>query len=528
MIENNDFIQNQAIKPPFDDKITALEFIDEIRKICLWDNLVLMSDECKRNLIIILMQQTKIEVSLRLNLPLSELKEVLHNLTQEDKKIWLSVLQGEEIKKEKIANFMEIEKLLKLTFSQTVEISLDDFISYLTSDQLNKKIGRGESFNKDTKQTVWSQSHGRCMFTGCGEKLRYDSVSGYSGNFAYLAHNIASSEQGERGVHVLSGKLSNEPSNILLLCDKHHRLIDKVAACDFSATKLSIIREKHCREAEILLDGLSYEPIPVYSVLWPVNKNFISQPENREVANCLSAMKFRMSGSLNRINDNEQIAIDCPELFYRAMPSLIYNAAEKIIQQTRSHDYKAAIFAFGPMYALVALGACIGNKGKYIPMLRYRDGSCWMWPKNEPVIDFYNFSEQKKLVDSEDLVVCVNFTAKTEAIRLKALEISRETGAGIVSYDALQQFQGNACIPHPIDGINFSTKLHYDFHKFRNEFNIKKIHLLICASNAASFFIGQAYDLHHPEIIVYDFHKDDMQPVIKIQNDSKKTSIQIV
>lgn len=35
--------------------------------------------------------------------------------------------------------------------------------------------------------------------------------------------------------------------------------------------------------------------------------------------------------------------------------------------------------------------------------------------------------------------------------------------------------------------------------------------------NAASVFIGQAYDLHHPEILVYDFVKDGMEPRIMIQ-----------
>lgn len=80
------------------------------------------------------------------------------------------------------------------------------------------------------------------MFTGCGEKLDHDTISGTTGNYAYLAHNVASSEQGARGVTELSNKLSNNPDNVLLLCDKHHRLIDKVAASDYTAPMLSAMK----------------------------------------------------------------------------------------------------------------------------------------------------------------------------------------------------------------------------------------------------------------------------------------------
>mgnify|MGYP003583738293 CR=1 FL=1 len=48
---------------------------------------------------------------------------------------------------------------------------------------------------------------------------------------------------GERGIPYLSEALSNEPKNILLLCDKHHRLIDKVAAVDYPAPTLALMRK---------------------------------------------------------------------------------------------------------------------------------------------------------------------------------------------------------------------------------------------------------------------------------------------
>ena len=38
-------------------------------------------------------------------------------------------------------------------------------------------------------------SHGRCMFTGCGDRLDIEQLTGMKGNIGYLAHNVASSER---------------------------------------------------------------------------------------------------------------------------------------------------------------------------------------------------------------------------------------------------------------------------------------------------------------------------------------------
>ena len=55
----------------------------------------------------------------------------------------------------------------------------------------------------------------------------------------------------------------------------------------------------------------------------------------------------------------------------------------------------------------------------------------------------------------------------------------------------------------------------------KHKYDVKRVHLLVCASNAACVFIGQAMDLHHPEIIAYDFVKDDMLPHLIIKNNGK-------
>lgn len=66
-----------------------------------------------------------------------------------------------------------------------------------------------------------------------------------SGNYSYFAHIVASSEDGPRG-NKDSEKLANEPTNIMLLCDKCHRLIDKIAPNEYGIEHLRKMRAGEC------------------------------------------------------------------------------------------------------------------------------------------------------------------------------------------------------------------------------------------------------------------------------------------
>ncbi|MCW5854077.1 MAG: SAVED domain-containing protein [Anaerolineae bacterium] len=73
---------------------------------------------------------------------------------------------------------------------------------------------------------VWLRAGGRCEYRGCNQPLWKDSLTLTAMNAAYLAHIIADKPTGPRGDPVLSEKLKADLSNIMLLCDVHHRLVD--------------------------------------------------------------------------------------------------------------------------------------------------------------------------------------------------------------------------------------------------------------------------------------------------------------
>ncbi|PYE30003.1 hypothetical protein DFP83_1331 [Idiomarina fontislapidosi] len=84
---------------------------------------------------------------------------------------------------------------------------------------------------------------------------------------------------------------------------------------------------------------------------------------------------------------------------------------------------------------------------------------------------------------------------------------------------------GNAAIPHPDNGLQLRADIHSLLQHLNDQHNVERVHLLICASNAACVFVGQAFDLYQPELIVYDFEGDGMTPSLRISNIRGKVSL---
>lgn len=512
----------QTTNPPFDSIKASWEFITTIQDFITWDSVGLLIDENGKNLVILLLESEAVISSLRTNLNEIDLLEFIIKLSNKrSKKIILHAWQGNTINCSHLSNLKELEHIWnnKSAYQAKEFTKLNDIKKFITSYfKPIKKIGRGNPFTAETKRHVMQDSHGRCMFTGCGDRLDIEQLTGIKGNVSYLAHNVASSERGERGIPYLSDVLSDDPSNVLLLCDKHHRLIDKIAASDYSAQQLSEMRKAYCDLANTLLDALAFSPIPVYSILWSVNSNVVGHPEPKEIASSLSPLQHRMDGYLQRLCDSNTIYMKNPDQFSQQLVSIIQHEADKIIQQTSLNGHRAAIFAFGPMPALIGLGALLGNKSRFLPMLRDREANRWGWPHSFAAEQSYETIGVETLRKGSDVILCINFTSMIDKIRCKAIELKNQLNADIIEINALSTYLGSKVIPHPNNVTKFTAELQKLFHLLKDQYGIKRIHLLIAAPNAACIALGQAIDLHHPDIIIYDFAQDSMIPKLIVRN----------
>lgn len=512
---------HQAAFEPIESLEKFNEFLSKIGKMPKPSRLGVLTDEAGQNQILLL-QAADITISLRLNLPRDEKNQAFSTLGADDG-IEVRHLQGKRVTADDLSTIENLMSLWEACAKQSTQLTFNQYEAFFNQllEARNEK-GRGKGFSKQTLDQVARDSHGYCMFEGCGEKLSVDDLTGYIGNYGYNAHIVASSESGPRGIPYLSALLSDESSNVLMLCDKHHRLVDKIATVDFDASRLTRMRETFKRNVEKLLEGLSFKPLPVFSILWPIGGHVSSEPDERDIAICLSHIKARIFGTLNILSSNDKSYRARPENFIRDMDDIVQQEANSIIQQTKNTSHKAALFAFGPMPALVGLGACLGNKCEIIPMLRYRDGSCWMWPQERKIEKPYEIHwDEKQLSGVSELVLSIAMTNYPDSMKNKLGKL----GLPVIHVQAKQM--GNAAIPHPHNGLELKTELHTLMQALHDSYAIKRVHLLICASNAVCVFVGQAFDLYQPELLVYDFSDEDMVPRLTIRNVNNKVELSL-
>ncbi len=101
------------------------------------------------------------------------------------------------------------------------------------------------------KIRLWGKAAGRCQYRGCNVPLWLDALTKAEFNTAYVAHIIADNPKGPRGDPVLSKDLATDLSNLMLLCDTHHRQIDKFDVEGHPAELLRSMKEDHERRIEI-------------------------------------------------------------------------------------------------------------------------------------------------------------------------------------------------------------------------------------------------------------------------------------
>lgn len=79
----------------------------------------------------------------------------------------------------------------------------------------------------NTKIILWTRAGGRCQYRGCNDELIGDLISGQrDAKFGLIAHIVADEPKGPRGDAVRSPQLAKDVDNLMLMCDKHHRIID--------------------------------------------------------------------------------------------------------------------------------------------------------------------------------------------------------------------------------------------------------------------------------------------------------------
>lgn len=243
-----------------------------------------------------------------------------------------------------------------------------------------------------TKMIVWGRAAGRCQFRNCGKRLDQDLIAGKtSRNNAYVAHVIAAAPGGERGDPELSYALSDDPENLMLLCDEHHRLIDDPSnLATYTVDVLMEMKRENEERTDRLLSVRSAKRTTILQVSAPIGDNETAVPfddcATAAVANATLAdrhpIEIKLRGMRHKDSDPNYYQTEISSLRKRFDTDVRWRFEERDIEHL-------SIFGLAPIPILIELGRLISDISDATVFMRHREPSpAWTWPNDGSPVSF--------------------------------------------------------------------------------------------------------------------------------------------
>lgn len=235
-----------------------------------------------------------------------------------------------------------------------------------------------------TKLLLFGDSAGRCEYRGCNKLLGVDGLTRRPSNLSAFAHIVADEPGGPRGHKTDSVRLAKDPSNLMVLCLEHHRLIDDPAQeASHSTEVLRAMKAKH-EDRIRRLTAIQSEATTVL-VLMEANigprKGIVSEAQATEAVLPRYPTRDPIWIDLARlsIEDGKPVAW---ALGMEEIDAAIASVVRPAVQ--RATTKHVSVFALGPIPLLMYLGRAIGDIGSGGAYQRHRDSEDWRWKDPEP------------------------------------------------------------------------------------------------------------------------------------------------
>lgn len=376
-------------------------------------------------------------------------------------------------------------------------------------EQREQFLGRGADIARDTAWKVWADAGGCCMYKGCGKDLSEIALHTKVARISYLAHIVASSPRGPRGDSERSHRLSNVADNIMLMCDEHHRLIDRVAEADHSVERLNEMRRRHVSIVQRLRTALTYPSITAVSLLADLG-GVPADTRDTDLSEALLPLQRTMRNRFDVIRRTQRDQRTEPEFWARLllehepdirhMVSSLSNRAENITTQ------ELAVFPVHLTPILVLAGRIVGEARPVHVFQFDRQLKSWQWPADTSPLPAGTFEvEANPASHCEEVFLSLELTARVDPQAIP--EIIRQTvEAGDMPWFRITIPEpNNGCIQHPDDLEQFREVARRVVARIQDEVRAIRVHLIAIAPASTVFSFGQMLQAgHHPTCIVYD------------------------
>ncbi len=237
----------------------------------------------------------------------------------------------------------------------------------------------------DIKIMLAVRTAGRCEFRDCNKFLFRHPVTGLAGNFAEFAHIIAFQPGGPRGDTARRPKIINDVSNLMLLCQSCHKLVDDREDL-YPIPTLRAYKRSHEERIYVLTSSKKTNITSVITVVSRV------RGQNVEIldSDIDEALRPRYSergrdcdidlhsyGDLN--GDSTSAAVKAITANLQRFYGLAFSG---------SHAGHVSVFALAPISLLAHLGSQLSNKVTTDIFQRHRSTETWKWKEGKGNLDF--------------------------------------------------------------------------------------------------------------------------------------------
>lgn len=252
-----------------------------------------------------------------------------------------------------------------------------------------KKAARKPIPNK-IQNVLWGRSAGRCQYTGCNKLLIGEQISGArNANKSYIAHIVGDSAKGPRGDAILSPQLAHDPDNLMLVCDEHHRVIDREMVDTHSIEILREMKRRHEDRIRITsgIDETRGTHVIRYAARIGTNESPVAK----------NSLKFSMIPESYPLDDGwidlDLATLDLPDhepdFWCTHLRNLRTGFNEKVRGRLeRQEIHRLAVFALAPIPLLFELGRLIPDISTAEVRQLLRDPKGWSWDANASAIDY--------------------------------------------------------------------------------------------------------------------------------------------
>ena len=235
-----------------------------------------------------------------------------------------------------------------------------------------------KSIPESVRMQLWGRAAGRCQFDGCNRILWRDDLTKAEFNSSYVAHIVADSPTGPRGHATDSERFEKEMSNLMLMCDVHHRMIDN-DVLTYTVERLREMKQIHEERLE-LLTGICPDKI-TQMILFGANIGEQNAMLNENAAKqAIIPDRYPTVRPIMLGMTNSVLRDDNSEYWSAEVYNLEHQYSQKIHERLMIGEIRhMSVFGIAPQPLLIKLGSLMTDIHEVQVHQLHREPQSWRW-----------------------------------------------------------------------------------------------------------------------------------------------------